>query len=75
MSIAECDEDRVVAMAVHKRRSMGRDLNLEDAHGFIFEDKAVRWFRSDLDFNRGRCRQERNQQEENKGALPGILPT
>ena len=40
MSIAECDEDIVVAMAVHKRRSMGRDLNLEDAHVFIFQDKG-----------------------------------
>src|ERR1700687_2534917 len=51
MSIAECDENIVVAMAVHQRRSMGRDLNLEDAHGFIFQDKVVRWFRSDWDCN------------------------
>src|SRR5260370_7868277 len=74
MSIAECDEDIVVAMAMHEGRSMGCDLDLEDANVFIFQDKVVRWFRSDFDFNRGLCSQERNQQEEKKCALHDIPP-
>src|ERR1700720_2202708 len=61
-------------MAVHKRRSMGHDLNLEDAYVFIFEDKVVvRWFRGDLDFNRGLCSQERNQQEERSARFMALL--
>src|SRR5258708_21754294 len=73
VSIAEGDEDVVVAMAVHKRRSMGHDLNLEYANEFVFQGKMVRGFRCDLDFSRGLSSQERNQQQkEEQWALHGI---
>src|ERR1700674_1472974 len=71
MSIAECDEDIVVAM--HEGRSMGCDLNLEDAYGFSFQDKVVRWFRSDFDFSRGLRCQERNEQEERSARFMAFL--
>src|SRR6266403_180325 len=72
VSIAECDEDVVVAMAMHEGRSMGRDLNLEDANGFVFKEKMVRGFGRDLDFRRCLGGQERNQQKEEQCALHGI---
>ena len=66
--IAERDVDIVVAMAMHQRRSMRRNLDLEDAHILVFKRKMVRGFRSDLDFSRSLGSQEWNQQEEKQCA-------
>jgi hypothetical protein len=43
---------------------MGCDLDLEDAHVFVFQDKVMRGFSGDLDFSRGLRSREWNQQEE-----------
>ena len=71
MSVAECDEEVVVAMAMHQRRSMGRDLDPEDANMIVFKGKVVRGFRRDFDFGRCLGSQERNQQQEEQCALHG----
>jgi len=40
-------------MAVHERRSMGRDLDAEGANVIVFNDQMVRRLSGDLDFRRG----------------------
>jgi len=71
VSIAERDGEVVVAMAMHERRSMGRNLDLEGANVFVFKGKVVRGFRGDLDFSRCLREQEWNQQEEEQYTLHG----
>ena len=71
VSIAECDGDVVVAMAMHERRGMGRNLDLEGANVLVFNGQVVRRLSGDLDFSRGLRSQEWNQQEEEQYALHG----
>ena len=71
VSIAECDGYVVVAMPVHERRGMGRNLDLEGANVLVVDGKVVRRLSGDLDFSRGLRRQEWNQQEEKQYALHG----
>jgi len=64
MSVAQCDEDVVVAMTMHECRGMGSNLNLEDAYILVFNDKVVRGLRGDLDLGSGLGEQQWTQQEE-----------
>jgi hypothetical protein len=61
-------------MAMHERRSMGRDLDLEDAYILVVDDKVVRGFSGDLDLGRGLGEQQWNQQERNSARfMAGIV--
>jgi len=64
VSIPDRDVDIVVAMVVHERRGMGRDLDVECANVIVFDRKVMRGFRGDLDLSRGLCSQKGNQQEK-----------
>ena len=70
--IADGDIDIVVAMAMHKRRRMRRDFNLENAKIFVVEGEMVRRFSGDLDFGGCLGEQERDQEEEEQCALHGV---
>jgi len=53
VSVAEGDVDIIVPMAMHERRSMGCNLNLEDPNKFVLQGDVVRGFRGDFDFTGG----------------------
>jgi len=71
VSIAKCNANIVVSMAVHQRRSMGRDFDLEGADVFIVNGEVVRRLRGDLDLSRCLRRQEGYQQEKKQHAFHG----
>src|SRR5208282_456255 len=64
VGIAEGDVHIVVAMAMHQRRGMRRDLDLESAYIFVFDGQVVRRFSGNLNFRRGLRSLKWNQQEE-----------
>ncbi len=69
--VADGDEDVVVAMAVHERGSMGRDLDFEYTYIFVVDDQVVRGFSGDLDLGRRLGEQGWNQQAEEQYTLHG----
>ena len=75
LGIAESDVDVVMAVPVHEGVGVGRDVNLEDADGLIFEDKVVVWLGDDFDFGGGRGDGEDRQADEQAAVHAGDCST
>jgi hypothetical protein len=71
VSVTQRDRDVIVAMAVHEGRGMGRDLDLKNAHIFVFESHVMRGLSGDLDFCCGLGKQQWDQQEKKEETLHG----
>lgn len=58
-------------MTMHQRGRLNRNLDLEDANGFIFQNEVMRGLSGDLDLRRRLRQDEWNKQKKKQDALHG----
>jgi len=64
----QCDEEVVVAMPMHERRLVRRNLDFENANLIVFESEMVRWLCGDFNFGGlGEERERRENEDCSKG--------